>query len=52
MSGTEHDPVARKQADEEFAAKRRGRNWALLAVLVAMVVLFYLITIARIGVNT
>ena len=46
------DPRARKQADEEFAAKRRGRNWALMAVLLAMVALFYFITIARIAVNT
>jgi hypothetical protein len=37
--------------DPEAERKRiiRGRNYALAAALVVMVVLFYLITIARIG---
>lgn len=29
--------------------RRRGRNWALLAVLVGLVVLFYILTIVRFG---
>ncbi len=29
--------------------RRRGRNWALLAVLVALVVVFYVLTIVRFG---
>lgn len=29
--------------------RRRGRNWALLAVLIALVVLFYVLTIVRFG---
>jgi hypothetical protein len=31
----------------EFVRRRRGRNYALLAVLVALVVLFYAITIVH-----
>lgn len=31
----------------EFERRRRGRNWAILAVLIAMVVLFYFISTAR-----
>ena len=33
----------------EFQRRRRGRNVALALVLVAFVVLFYLITFARMG---
>ena len=37
---------------EEFVRRRRGRNYALLAVLVALVLLFYAITIVhRVGVQ-
>jgi hypothetical protein len=32
---------------DEFARRRRGRNYALLAVLVALAVLFYAITIVQ-----
>ena len=32
---------------QEFERRRRARNWALLAVLIALVVLFYLISAAR-----
>jgi len=32
---------------DEFVRRRRGRNYALLAVLVALVVLFYAITIVQ-----
>lgn len=28
---------------------RRGRNWALLAALVAFVVIVYLVTVAKLG---
>jgi hypothetical protein len=31
----------------EFVRRRRGRNYALLAVLVALAVLFYAITIVQ-----
>jgi len=31
----------------EFERRRRGRNWAILAALMAMVVMFYLIATAR-----
>lgn len=33
--------------DDEFRARRRGRNLVLGLVLVGLVVLFYFITIAR-----
>ena len=36
-------------AEHERERARRARNWALLAVLVALVALFYAITIARMG---
>ena len=31
----------------EFLRRRRQRNWAILAALVGLVVLFYLISVAR-----
>ena len=34
---------------EQFRKKRRNRNLALLAVLVALVVLFYVLAIVRMG---
>jgi hypothetical protein len=37
------------EEEEQFKKARRGRNIALALVLVALVVLFYLITIVRIG---
>lgn len=32
----------------DFERRRRGRNWAILGVLVGLVVLFYFISTARI----
>ncbi len=31
----------------EFERRRRGRNWAILGVLIGLVVLFYFISTAR-----
>ncbi|WP_439552547.1 hypothetical protein [Falsiroseomonas sp.] len=31
----------------EFERRRRGRNWAILGVLVGLVILFYFISTAR-----
>jgi hypothetical protein len=31
----------------EFERRRRGRNWAILAVLIGLVVLFYFISTAK-----
>jgi hypothetical protein len=31
----------------EFERRRRGRNWAILAILIGLVVLFYFISTAR-----
>ena len=39
-------PMGRIQA-AEFVRRRRGRNVALLVVLVALVVLFYAITLVK-----
>ena len=41
----QRDPEERNA--EEFVRRRRGRNYALLAVLVALVLLFYAITIVQ-----
>ena len=38
-----------KERREDFRRKRRGRNWALLAVLVAFVVLVYFVALIRMG---
>ena len=32
---------------EQFVRRRRALNWAVLAALIALVVLFYFITVAR-----
>ena len=32
---------------EQFVRRRRSRNWAMLMVLLGLVVLFFLITVAR-----
>ncbi len=37
------------RAMRELARRRRTRNWALGGVLLALVILFYVITIVRIG---
>jgi len=34
---------------EESTRRKRARNWAIFAVLAALVVLFYLMTIVRMG---
>jgi hypothetical protein len=39
---------AEKQA---FLRRRRGRNWAMLLALIALVVLFYFIAIARMQIS-
>ena len=44
MALPERDP-----AEKAIYRQRRGRNWALAAALVLLVVLFYLITIVRMG---
>jgi hypothetical protein len=36
----------------KVARRRRGRNWALLGVLIALVGLFYAITLVKIGQGT
>ncbi len=34
---------------EAAARRRRGRNWALLAVLIGLSVLFYAMTLVKLG---
>jgi len=50
-AGFEHERVWTKAESQAFRRKRRGRNLALLAALAALVVLFYAITIAKMGGN-
>jgi len=45
--GPQVEWTAEKRA--EFRRKRRGRNWALLAVLAAFVVLVYVVALIRMG---
>jgi hypothetical protein len=40
--------LGRAESDE-IARRRRGRNWAMLVVLVGIAVLFYAITLAKLG---
>jgi hypothetical protein len=35
--------------DSELHGRRRGRNWAVLAALVALVVLLFAVTIVKLG---
>jgi uncharacterized Tic20 family protein len=41
--------VTATDAEQDRERARRARNWALLAVLVTLVALFYAITIVRMG---
>ncbi len=44
-------PMSRSDS-AKVALRRRGRNWALLAVLIALCGLFYAITLVKIGQGT
>lgn len=44
-------PMSRADS-ARVASRRRGRNWALLAVLFALCGLFYAITLVKIGQGT
>jgi hypothetical protein len=41
--------IAMSPSMNEIARRRRARNWALGGVLLGVVLLFYLVTIVRIG---
>ena len=43
MAGRDEDQI------KEFRRRRRPRNFAILAILVGLVVLFYVLTIVRMG---
>ncbi|UFN51222.1 hypothetical protein LPC08_11755 [Roseomonas sp. OT10] len=45
------DPFGTPEQRAAFDRRRRGRNWALLAVLLGLVVLFYFVAIARMGIT-
>lgn len=42
-------PDSRNSKDSAFARNRRARNWAMLIGLVALVVLFYVLTMVKIA---
>jgi len=37
------------EIDEQFLRRRRARSYAIAAILLALVVLFYMVTIVRLG---
>ena len=41
--------MVRNRQDGEMQRRRRARNWALFGALLAMVALFYFLTIVRMG---
>ena len=45
------DPVDRPSGQDEFLRRRARRNRAILAVLVGVVVLFYVLAMVRVGRN-
>ncbi len=47
MSG--RTPETAESAAAIAARRRRGRNWALLAVLIGLSVLFYAMTLVKLG---
>lgn len=49
MSTPDRRPTPTPLTAEEFLRRRRGRNYALLAVLLALAVLFFAITIVQKG---
>lgn len=46
----EKEPLSRAES-QAVARRRRGRNWALLAVLLAIVALFFAISIVKLSVQ-
>jgi hypothetical protein len=44
-------PLSRRESDA-LGRRRRGRNWMMLGVLVALVALFYAITLVKLGHGT
>ncbi|MCZ4281780.1 hypothetical protein O4H49_13395 [Kiloniella laminariae] len=46
-----HDEGATVTMTEEARRLQKRRNWAILGVLVAFIVLFYVITIVKMGLN-
>lgn len=46
---TDPNPAPEPVSADEFAARRRGRNFALGGSILALVILFYLVTLARMG---
>jgi hypothetical protein len=47
MDPRDPKPSVSQLSGDEFVRRRRGRNYALLAVLVALVVLLFAITIVQ-----
>jgi hypothetical protein len=42
-------PGLSEEENRDFFRRRRARNWAILFALIGLVVLFYLISIARLS---
>jgi hypothetical protein len=42
-------PGLSEEENRDFFRRRRARNWAILLALIALVVVFYLISIARLS---
>jgi hypothetical protein len=49
---TRQDPDWTPETREAFRRKKRGKNLALMAVLLGFVVLVYIVAIVRMGANT
>ena len=51
LGGEPQRPDAEKDhgRSKEFDRRRRARNWALLAVLLALSALFYAVTLVKLG---
>ena len=51
MNAPEEPPVMTEEEKKAFIRRRRGRNWAMFGALLALVVLFYFIAMARMSVS-
>ncbi|MDJ0389407.1 hypothetical protein QMO56_14910 [Roseomonas sp. E05] len=51
MSGNDTPGGMTEAEKKAFIRRRRGRNWALLIALLALVALFYFIAMARMSIH-
>jgi hypothetical protein len=51
-TGNKPGPANEEERErKEFERRRRTRNWALLAVLAGLVILFYILSIVRLSIE-